>query len=403
MKPSRRDFQIFAKPAGAACNLRCRYCYYLEKAALTEKQAGAMAKPLLARYIEQHLLAHPGPTVFFSWHGGEPTLLGLDYFRDIVALQQRFCPKGKTVANGLQSNGTLLDHNWAAFLALHRFTVGLSLDGPQALHDRYRLDGRGDGCFSRVLRGYAHLRRHGVAVEALCVVNDENVLYPLQVYRFFVELGVGAVSFLPLVERTPEGGVSSRSVPPEAFGAFLCAVFDQWRAGDIGTIKVQIFEEALRTAFAQEHSLCLFRPTCGDIPVLEKNGDLYPCDHFVEDGWRLGNLAQRSLAEMLRGKELLAFAQIKRGTLPEVCRRCPVYDMCGGECPKNRFVDLPGETVKGNYLCPGYKLFFTHCRPFAEEVARQWQLEKAAGSSPEVGRNHPCPCGSGKKYKHCCA
>lgn len=405
MKHRRKDFQIFVKPGGAHCNLRCHYCYYLDKATMFDETAApAMPEQFLARYIEHHLLAHPGKTVHFSWHGGEPTLLGLDYFRRIIELQHRYCPRGKEVANGIQTNGTLINKDWAAFLAEHHFTVGLSLDGPQTLHDRYRQDPGGAGSFERVLRGYDHLQRQGVAVEALCVLNDENVMYPLQVYRFLKELGVRAVSFLPLVEAEPGGGVSPRTVPPEAFGAFLCTVFDEWRASDIGTIKIQIFEEALRTAFGQEHSLCLFRPTCGDIPVLEKNGDLYPCDHFVTEGQRLGNLWDRPLAELLRSRALRTFGNDKRRTLPEACRRCLVLDMCGGECPKNRFIELPGETMKGNYLCPGYKLFFTHCQPFAQEVARQWQLEQTAASSrPGGGRNRPCPCGSGKKYKHCCA
>lgn len=398
----RKDFQVFVKPAGARCNLRCQYCYYLETAAMFKTPGAVMEDQLLTRYIEQHLLTHPGKTVGFSWHGGEPTLLGLDYFRRIIALQRRYCPKSKSFANGIQSNGTLIDEEWAAFFAEHRFTVGISLDGPQPLHDRYRRGPGGEGTFARVISGYHHLRNSGVAVEALCVVNDENVMYPLQVYGFFKELGVQAVSFLPLVEAVADGQVSPRSVPPEAFGAFLCTVFDQWREKDIGSIKVQIFEESLRTAFGQEHSLCLFRPTCGEIPVLEKNGDLYPCDHFVEKGWRLGNLGDRPLAELLRNKQLLAFGNSKRATLPRVCRQCPVFDMCGGECPKNRIVALPGETAKGNYLCPGYKMFFTHCRPLVEEVARQWRQQREKAPTA-IGANQPCPCGSGRKYKRCCS
>ncbi len=404
MKHPRKDFQIFVKPAGARCNLRCHYCYYLDKAEMFAAVAAPiMPEQLLARYIEHHLLAYPGKTVHFSWHGGEPTLLGLDYFRHIVELQHRYCPRGKGVANGIQTNGTLIDEDWAAFFAAHRFTVGLSLDGPQPLHDRYRQSPAGEGCFQRVMRGYHLLQQQGVAVEVLCVLNDDNVMYPLQVYRFFKDIGVRALSFLPLVEVLPEGGASPRSVPPEAFGAFLCTVFDEWRDKDIGTIMVQIFEEALRTAFGREHSLCLFRPTCGEIPVLEQNGDLYPCDHFVEAERCLGNLAETSLSELLRSRRLLAFGKAKRSTLPGVCRQCPVYDMCGGECPKNRIVDLPGETVKGNYLCAGYKLFFSHCRPLVKEVARQWQRERTTSAkATAISRNQPCPCDSGRKYKNCC-
>ena len=373
MSAARKDFQIFAKPIGWHCNLRCRYCYYLgTRQVFSAAQPPAMSDALLRRYIEHHLLAHPGEVVRFSWHGGEPTLLGLDFFERVVQLQGRLCPRGKTVANGIQTNGTLIDEAWAAFLARHHFTVGLSLDGPQPLHDRYRCGPGGEGSFARALAGYQQLRRHGVAVEALCVVNDENVMYPLQVYEFFREIDVRAVSFLPLVERGAEG-VGGASVEPEAFGAFLCTIFDRWLAQDIGRIAVQIFEEALRTAFGEEHALCLFRPTCGDIPTVEHNGDVFPCDHYVRKEYLLGNIAGTPLLEILRSPRVAAFGNDKRRTLPMACGTCQVLDMCAGECPRNRFVDLPGETMKGNYLCAGYKMFFTHCRPFVDEVARQWR------------------------------
>jgi len=367
-----RDFQIFAKPAGYRCNLSCSYCYYLDKADLFPAEPKPlMTDELLATYIHRHIDAHPGNIVRFSWHGGEPTLLGLDYFRRIVKLQQQHCPPHKRIANGIQTNGTLLTDAWGRFLAKHGFSVGLSLDGPKDIHDLYRTTKQGTGSHDAAMRGYACLTKHKVPVDILCVINNENVMFPLQVYRFFTSIGAKYLSFLPLVERIP-GGISERTVHPEAFGAFLCTVFDLWLAKDIGTIKVQIFEEAARTAFGQDHSLCLFRPTCGDIPVVEYNGDVYACDHFVLPAGKIGNIQETTLAEILNSKPLADFGAAKRTTLPQSCRSCEVLAMCNGECPKNRFVERAGEIEKCNYLCAGYKLFFTHCTPFVQAISRQW-------------------------------
>lgn len=367
-----RDFQIFAKPASYRCNLACSYCYYLNLADLfAEDPKPLMTDALLATYIRQHIDAYPGNTVRFSWHGGEPTLLGLDYFQRIVELQQLHCPPHKRIANGIQTNGTLLNDKWCQFLAKHHFSVGLSLDGPKEIHDQYRKTIQGTSTHDAVMRGYAGLVKHRVPLDILCVINDYNVMYPLQVYGFFTAIGAKYLSFLPLVEQVP-GGISERTVDPEAFGAFLCTVFDLWQAKDIGVIKVQIFEEAARTAFGQDHSLCLFRPTCGDIPVVEYNGDVYACDHFVSSKRRLGNIKEAALAEILAAGALADFGAAKRTTLPQTCRSCEVLAMCNGECPKNRFVEVAGETEKCNYLCAGYKLFFTHCTPFVQAISRFW-------------------------------
>ncbi len=367
-----RDFQIFAKPAGYRCNLSCSYCYYLDKVDLFPAEPKPlMTDLLLDTYIRRHIAAHPGDIVRFSWHGGEPTLLGLDYFQRIVELQQQHCPPHKRIANGIQTNGTLLTDAWGRFLAKHAFSVGLSLDGPKEIHDLYRTTRQGTGSHDAAMRGYACLVKHKVPVDILCVINDYNVMFPLQIYRFFTSIGAKYLSFLPLVERIP-GGISERTVQPEAFGAFLCTVFDLWLAKDIGTVKVQIFEEAARTAFGQDHSLCLFRPTCGDIPVVEYNGDVYACDHFVLPAWKIGNIKETALAEIFNSKRLADFGAAKRTTLPQSCRSCEVLAMCNGECPKNRFVEKTGETEKCNYLCAGYKLFFTHCAPFVQAVSRQW-------------------------------
>jgi len=375
-----QGFQIFVKPASFTCNLKCSYCYYLESGqnALPQPRAG-MAKELLEHYIRSHIAACRGPEVFFSWHGGEPTLLGVSFFRRVVQLQKQWCPAEKSIQNGIQTNGTLIDEEWADFFADNDFRVGLSLDGPAELHDEYRRTAQGQPTFAATLNGYQLLVARGVAIDLLCVVNDCNVLYPLQVYRFFKEIGATHLSFLPLVERQQGDDmlVSARSVPPEAFGAFLSVIFDEWKVGDIGRIKVQIFEEALRTAFHQDHSLCLFRQVCGEIPVLEQNGDVYACDHFVEPEWKIGNIRDDSLTDILTSEKLRGFGKAKKTHLPEICKKCEVLAMCNGECPKNRFMPVAGESEKLNYLCAGYRLFFNHCRPFVEAVAEQWRNDVA--------------------------
>ncbi len=416
MGKASREFQVFVKPAGAVCNLDCRYCYYLKKELLyPDYESFRMPEILLEEYIVQHIEACKEPVIRFSWHGGEPTILGLNYFRKIVALQHKHKPPNQRISNGMQTNGTLLDEDWCHFFAAENFSVGLSLDGPQEMHDRYRLTKGGKPTFEQTMRGYKLLQLHGVYTDILCVVNANNVQFPTQVYRFFKQIKAPYVTFLPMVERQPdtEGGASLHTVPAEAWGVFLCTIFNEWVKQDIGHIKVQIFEEAARTAFGQDHSLCIFRPTCGDVPVIEHNGDFFSCDHFVDDEHRLGNIFETPLVDMLESPAQRAFGQAKLETLPRYCQECEVRAMCNGGCPKNRFIKTRDGEVGLNYLCEGYKRFFTHCRPWVEEVAAQWRqqsLERrmapaqdmGARTSPKPGRNDPCPCGSGLKYKKCC-
>jgi uncharacterized protein len=373
-----RSFQVFVKPAGAACNLACRYCYYLGKGPLGGgKAVPRMPESDLEDYISQHIGASPDEVIRFSWHGGEPTVLGVDYFRKIVEIQRRLGPPGRSIANGMQTNGTLLDEEWGRFLRKEGFSVGLSLDGPRELHDRHRLTRDGRSTFDEAMRGHEVLRRHGVPTDILSVVSAANVRHPEEVYGFFKEIGASYVTFLPYVERRPDAprGVSPDTIPAEAWGDFLCAVFDEWVAGDIGRIKVQIFEEAARAAFGQEHSLCIFRPVCGDIPVVERNGDFYPCDHFVDAAHRLGNIRKTPLAELLESPAQRAFGRDKLERLPRFCRTCEVLDMCNGECPKNRFVRAPDGEPGLNYLCPGYRKFFARVRPFVSAVAAEWRRQ----------------------------
>ena len=416
MEKASRDFQVFAKPIGSTCNLDCTYCYYLRiKQLYPKRETLRMVEDILEKYIIQHIEASSEPEIRFSWHGGEPTVLGLDYFRQIVALQRKHQPSQQRIFNGIQTNGTLLDEDWCRFLAKESFSVGLSLDGPQEIHDRHRITKGGKPTYEQTMHGYNLLQQYGINNDILCVVNAHNVQHPTQVYRFFKQIEAQYVSFLPLVEPHPkaEGGLSSRTVPAEAFGIFLCTIFDEWIDNDIGKIKVQIFEEASRTAFGQEHSLCIFRPVCGDIPVIEHNGDFFSCDHFVDAEHRLGNIQETPLAGLLESPAQRAFGQAKLDTLPRYCQACEVRAMCNGECPKNRIIQTPDGKTGLNYLCAGYKRFFTHCQPFIKDVATLWRQQNLGKPIPgkqtldtrahhKLGRNDPCPCGSGQKYKKCC-
>jgi uncharacterized protein len=370
-----------------------------------------MPDDVLEEYIVQHIAASPDPAIHFSWHGGEPTILGLDYFRNVVALQKRHCPADRTILNGMQTNGTLLDDEWCHFLAAERFAVGISLDGPEEMHNHYRLARDGRGSFAQTMRGYEALQRQRVTCEILCVVTDQNVRCPLEVYRFFKKLGAPFISFLPLVERDPssERGTTRHSVPVEAWGEFLCAVFDEWTTYDIGRLKVQIFEEAARPAFGQGHTLCIFKEVCGGVPVVEHDGDFYSCDHFVDAEHRIGNIRRVPLAELLNSPSQLAFGRAKLDALPRYCLGCEVRAMCNGGCPKNRFIETPTGEAGLNYLCAGYRRFFNHCTPFVAQIAELWHQQHTTTPSASTApmprpprRNEPCPCGSGRRFKNCC-
>jgi uncharacterized protein len=412
-----REFQIFAKPAGALCNLDCQYCYYLKKELLYPGSPSLrMPDDLLEEYIAQQIAIAPGDEILFSWHGGEPTILGLDYYRRIVELERRHCPAGKRVVNSIQTNGVLLTDEWCRFLAEEKFGVGLSLDGPRELHDAYRTTKDQRSTHRQVMQAYRLLRQHKSPVDLLCVVHAQNVRHPLEVYRFFKEIGVQYLSFIPLVEPLPDapGGVSERSVPAEAFGDFLCAIYDEWVRNDMRRVIVQIFEEAARPAYGLRHSLCVFRPTCGDVPVVEHNGDFYQCDHFVTPEHRLGNIRVTPLVELLESPAQEAFGQAKQDTLTRQCLTCDVRALCNGGCPKDRIIRTSDGEPGLNYLCAGYRRFFTHCRPYTERMAALlWAgqppdvLMEQIGAEeskalPKAGRNDPCPCGSGRKYKQCC-
>lgn len=371
------EFQVFVKPVGAKCNLSCSYCYYLGKRHLnTGCSTGCMNDEVLELYIRQHIEASTGKEVIFSWHGGEPTLAGLDFYRKAVDFQKRYKPSGSVILNAIQTNATLLTEEWGKLLKEENFYAGISLDGPERYHNLNRRDRNNNLTYQNVIKGLELIRKYNIPFEILTVISDANVHAPLELYHFLKETGTGYITFLPLVEKDAAGNqvTSSQSVRSSDFGRFLSAVFDEWLEKDIGNVKVQIFEEALRTAFNQEHTLCIFKPVCGGVPVVEVSGDFYPCDHYVNADNRTGNIGDRSLADMLDDPRQKTFGQYKRTSLPRYCLECEVLSMCNGECPKNRFVSAPTGEDGLNYLCEGYRHFFNHCRPFIDEVSRVWKM-----------------------------
>jgi uncharacterized protein len=429
-------FHVLAKPIGPICNLDCKYCFYLEKENLYPEAAGktawALPDDVLESYVRQYIEAQGVPVVNFAWQGGEPTLLGVDYFRNVVSLQAKHAG-GKKIENGLQTNGVLLDDEWCEFLAKNRFLVGLSIDGPRKFHDRYRLDKGGAPTFDKVMRGLDCLKKHGVEFNTLTVVQRHNSHHPLEIYRFLKEVGSGFMQFIPVVERvaedsSPEGlvlispdslvpaRVSEWSVEPLQYGRFLCAIFDEWVRNDVAKCFVQLFDVALEAWTGVESSLCVFRRTCGEALVIEHNGDVYSCDHYVYPENRLGNIMENALGGMVTGSQQRKFGLDKLDRLPRYCRECEVRFACNGECPKHRFTRTPEGEDGLNYLCGGYKLFFTHIDPYMKFMAGELKAERApanvmawareqdllAAGRRRVGRNDPCPCGSGEKYKKCC-
>jgi uncharacterized protein len=411
-----RPYQIFAKPIGSVCNLNCDYCYYLKKQSLyPDEKSFRMPDDILEEYIVQHIETSPDPVIRFAWHGGEPTLLGLEYFHQIVELQRQHRPSHCQIINGIQTNGTLIDEDWCRFFAAEGFTVGISLDGPQQMHDSHRLTKGGQPTHSQVMHGYELLRKHRIPCDILCVLHSRNVHHPTEIYRFFKQIKATYIGFLPLVEPRPhmDGATSPSTVPSEDYGAFLCTIFDEWMSQDIGEVKIQIFEETAGAALGQEHTLCIFKKICGNVPVLEHNGDFFACDHFVDKEHHFGNIRETRLVDLIEGPTQKAFGQAKWDALPRYCLECEVLPLCNGGCPKDRILRTPDGEAGLNYLCAGYKRFFTHCRPFLAQLSALRHPETLEGQKPprpatrpqahaRIGRNAPCPCGSGKKYKKCC-
>jgi uncharacterized protein len=420
-------FHLLAKPTGAICNLDCAYCFFLDKEMLYPGSKFRMSDEMLEIYIRQLIGSHRSNQVNIAWQGGEPTIMGLDFYRKAMVLAEKYRRPGMTFLNTMQTNGTLLNDEWCEFFKEHNFLIGLSIDGPRELHDIYRVDKGGQPTFDKVMRGLRLLQRYEVEYNLLTTVNRVNSDYPLEVYRFLRDVaGTDWMQFIPVVERINENGltlyqegdtVSERSVLPEQFGRFLSTIFDEWVHNDVGRVYVQTFEAAMRNWIGMPSSgMCVFNETCGQALAIEHNGDLYACDHFVEPNYHLGNIQNENMIELVASEQQLKFGQDKLDTLPQYCLDCDVRFACHGECPKNRFLTTPDGEPGLNYLCAGFKQFFHHIdapanimatlirqgRP-AAEVMQILATEEAKMNAAlsQLGRNDPCPCGSGHKVKQC--
>jgi uncharacterized protein len=441
MNSQRTAFHLLSKPTGATCNLDCKYCFFLSKEMLYPGDRFRMSDQMLETYIRQLLEAQPSDEVSVAWQGGEPTLMGLDFFKRSIEYVEKYRKPGQGILYTMQTNGTLLNDEWCTFFKQHNFLVGLSVDGPKKMHDVYRVNKGGAGSFDQVMRGWDLLRKHEVDINILCTIHAANADHPIEVYRFFRDqLQTKFMQFIPIVERTTEdflplanlgwgdrpgsdrplytqrgGLVTERSVGAAQFGRFLIAIFEEWVHRDVGNVFVQTFDVALGSWLGQ-HNLCIFSPTCGSALALEHNGDLYSCDHYVEPNYRLGNIRETPMRELVDTEKQRAFGQHKLSTLPKYCRECEVLFACYGECPRNRFIMTPDGEPGLNYLCAGYKAFFNHIEPAmktmagllrqgrsAEEIMRMHSSPDArhGTAGTKVGRNDPCPCGSGNKFKRC--
>lgn len=372
-------FHVMAKPRGPICNLDCQYCFYLKKRDLFPRGSFRMDDRTLERYIRSYIQAQHVPEANFAWQGGEPTLMGLDFFRRAVELQEAHRRPGMRVLNAIQTNGTLLDDDWCRFFAEHQFLVGISLDGPALYHDAYRVDAAGKPTFDRVMAGIELLKKHQVQYNILACVNSLTARHPAEIYHFFRdEVAAQYIQFIPIVEPAGEGAtVTSRSVSGRDFGYFLTSIFDEWVRQDVGKIFIQLFDVALGVWSGHPAGLCVFEPNCGSGLAMEHNGNLYSCDHFVDAGHFLGNIHEAELETLARQPDQYQFGQDKKEKLPRACRMCPVRFMCNGGCPKDRIL-ITAEGDPGlNFLCEGYLSFFTHIDPYMRAMADLLRQDRA--------------------------
>jgi len=416
-------FHVMAKPTGAQCNLECDYCFFLKKDRLYPGSNFRMSDEIMETYIRQTIEGHRVPEVTIAWQGGEPTLMGLDFYRRAVKVEKKYIKPGMHIENTFQTNGILIDEEWCKFFYENNFLIGLSLDGPRHLHDAYRHDKGGKSVFDKVVRAARMMQKHNVEFNILCTVNAANSQHSLEVYRFFRdELEARYIQFIPIVERDNTTGnqegtqVTDRTVDPDQYGRFLIEIFDEWVRRDVGIIFVQFFDSVLASYVSGYSTLCTLTPTCGEGVALEHNGDLYSCDHFVEPRYLLGNISQTPLPELVASDAQRSFGRAKSDTLPKYCRECTFLFTCHGECPKNRVLTTPDGEPGLNWLCAGLKAFFEHVdRPmkimadllrrgqYADRIMKILAQEEGRSIPREykVGRNDPCPCGSGEKYKKC--
>lgn len=384
--PFAKPLYVMLKPAGAHCNLACKYCYYLEKNKLyPTAQRHLMSDEMLEQFTREYIEAQTMNQVLFTWHGGEPLLRSIDFYRKALSLQQKYAG-GRRIDNVIQTNGTLLTDEWCEFFAQNHWLVGISIDGPQPDHDHYRLTAAGKPSWKKVMQGIKLLKKHGVEWNAMAVVNAYNANHPLEFYRFFKENGCQFLQFTPIVERLTrhedgrtlasladkdEISLSEASVAPEQWGYFLCAIFDEWVRKDVGRIFVEIFDCTLANWMGVSPGICAYSKECGHAGVMEHNGDVYSCDHFVFPEYKLGNIRDHSLIDMLYGEQQQEFSRLKHSSLPRQCKECDMEFACHGECPKNRFMkDKYGDSGL-NYLCPGYYHYYQHVAPYMDYMKQE--------------------------------
>ena len=377
-------FHLLAKPTGATCNLDCKYCYFLSKEMLYPGSRFRMADDLLEEYIKQMIESQRVPEVSIAWQGGEPTLMGLDFFKRSIELEKKYRKPGMTIYNTMQTNGTLLNEEWCKFFKENNFLIGLSIDGTKDLHDFYRVDKGGHGTFDKVIKAARLMQQFEVDFNVLTTVNAHNAERPLEIYRFFRdELKIKYIQFIPIVERDNQTGfqegntVTERSVTAKQWGHFLTTIFDEWVRRDVGEVFVQMFDAALASWYGEPTGLCIFSEKCGKALAMEHNGDVYCCDHYVEPKYKLGNILESNMADLVASDKQLKFGNDKLDTLPKYCLSCDVRFACHGECPKNRFIETPDGEPGLNYLCEGYKSFFKHIDLPMKFMAQQLKFNLA--------------------------
>ena len=397
--PFAKPLYVMLKPAGAHCNLACKYCYYLEKNKLyPTAQRHLMSDEMLEQFTREYIEAQTMNQVLFTWHGGEPLLRSLDFYRKALSLQQKYAG-GRRIDNVIQTNGTLLTDEWCEFFAQNHWLVGISIDGPQPDHDHYRLTAAGKPSWKKVMQGIKLLKKHGVEWNAMAVVNAYNANHPLEFYRFFKENGCQFLQFTPIVERLTrhedgrtlasladkdEISLSEASVAPEQWGYFLCAIFDEWVRKDVGKIFVEIFDCTLANWMGISPGICAYSKECGHAGVMEHNGDIYSCDHFVFPEYKLGNIRDHSLIDMLYGEQQQEFSRLKHSSLPRQCKECDMEFACHGECPKNRFMkDKYGDSGL-NYLCPGYYHYYQHVAPYMDYMKQELMAQRPSSNIMKV-------------------
>ena len=397
--PFAKPLYVMLKPAGAHCNLACKYCYYLEKNKLyPTAQRHLMSDEMLKQFTREYIEAQTMNQVLFTWHGGEPLLRSIDFYRKALSLQQKYAG-GRRIDNVIQTNGTLLTDEWCEFFAQNHWLVGISIDGPQPDHDHYRLTAAGKPSWKKVMQGIKLLKKHGVEWNAMAVVNAYNANHPLEFYRFFKENGCQFLQFTPIVERLTrhedgrtlasladkdEISLSEASVAPEQWGYFLCAIFDEWVRKDVGRIFVEIFDCTLANWMGISPGICAYSKECGHAGVMEHNGDVYSCDHFVFPEYKLGNIRDHSLIDMLYGEQQQEFSRLKHSSLPRQCKECDMEFACHGECPKNRFMkDKYGDSGL-NYLCPGYYHYYQHVAPYMDYMKQELMSQRPPSNIMKV-------------------